>query len=362
MQITLSYATTSDHYLDDRSPERLVLSTPEDWAEVYRLRALHDAILVGAETVRRDDPSLRLRIPEARAERLAAGLRPDPVRVTLTASGDLSPAARLFTTGEGERIVFAPRELPALNGAAEVIPCDAPITAAQVVTELEKRGIRSLFVEGGPRTLRLFLEEGLADRVRVAVNPAMTLGAERGGARFRFEPPAGAVRHDERFGTMETTTWVLHPDRSAEDRRLLAEAIDVSRRCTPSPACYRVGAVVVAADGSRYTGYTHETSPTHHAEQEAIAKALAAGAELRRGTICSSMEPCSRRASEPESCTELILRHGFGRVVFACYEPDCFVRCEGALRLRRAGVEVRVYPESAEEVRRINGHLFAGEA
>lgn len=359
MRITLSYATTSDHYLDDSTSRRLVLSTPEDWAEVHRLRALHDAILVGAETVRRDDPSLRLRDPEARARRLAAGLRPELVRVTLTASGDLSPEARLFTTGAGERYVFATRALPALAERAEVILCEEPITAAQVVTELEKRGIRSLFVEGGPRTLRLFLDEGLADRVRVAVNPARTLGTELGGARFRFEPPAGTLRRDERFGAMEVTTWELHPDRSAEELQLLRDAVEASRRCPPSPTSYRVGAVVVAADGSRYTGYTHETSPTHHAEQEAIRKATAAGAELRGGTICSSMEPCSRRASEPESCTELILRHGFGRVIFACYEPDCFVRCEGALRLRRAGIEVRVYPELADEVLAVNGHLFA---
>ncbi len=359
MQITISFATTSDHYLDDCSNERLILSTPEDWAAVHRLRAAHDAILVGAETVRRDNPSLRLRDPDDRARREAAGLRPELAKVTVTASGNLDPALRFFTVGAAERYVFAPCDLPALAGCAEVIRCEEPITAARIVTELEKRGIRSLFVEGGARILELFLSEGLADRVRVAVNPALQLGPERGGARFRFCPPAGAVRRDERLGTMEVTEWELHPDRSAEDRRLLEEAIEASRNCTPSPTSYRVGAVVVTAGGARFTGYTHESSPTHHAEQEAIRKALEAGAELRGASIYTSMEPCSRRASEPESCTQLILRHGFRRVVFACYEPDCFVRCEGAFLLRRAGVEVRVYPEAAEEVLRINGHLTA---
>lgn len=359
MRITLSFATTADHYLDDCSKERLILSTPEDWAEVHRLRAEHDAILVGAETVRRDNPSLRLRDPAARERRLAAGLRPDLAKVTVTASGDLDPALRIFAVGEADRFVFATRPLPALEGCAEVIRCETPITAARIVTELEKRGLRSLFVEGGARILRLFLEEGLADRVRVAVNPAITLGAARGGARFRFVPPAEAVCRRERFGTMEVTTWELHPDHSEADRRLLARAIDASRRCTPSATSYCVGAVVETAAGELFTGHTHESSPTHHAEQEAIRKALEAGAELRGATIYTSMEPCSRRASEPESCTQLILRHGFRRVVFACYEPDCFVRCEGALLLRRAGIEVRVYPEAAAEVLRINGHLTA---
>ena len=58
MRVTLSAAVTADGFLDDNSPRRLIISTPEDWAEVYRLRAAHDAILVGAETLRRDDPSL----------------------------------------------------------------------------------------------------------------------------------------------------------------------------------------------------------------------------------------------------------------------------------------------------------------
>ena len=46
MRITLSAAVTADGFLDDNSPRRLIISTPEDWAEVYRLRAAHDAILV----------------------------------------------------------------------------------------------------------------------------------------------------------------------------------------------------------------------------------------------------------------------------------------------------------------------------
>lgn len=72
MRITLSAAVTADGFLDDNSPRRLIISTPEDWAEVYRLRAAHDAILVGAETLRRDDPSLLVRDEEVRA---AAGSR-----------------------------------------------------------------------------------------------------------------------------------------------------------------------------------------------------------------------------------------------------------------------------------------------
>ena len=53
MRVTLSAAATADGYLDDNGPERLMISTPEDWAAVLRLRGQCDAILVGAETLRR---------------------------------------------------------------------------------------------------------------------------------------------------------------------------------------------------------------------------------------------------------------------------------------------------------------------
>ena len=75
MRVTLSFATTADGYLDDNTPERLILSTPGDWKAVLQLRAAHDAILVGAETLRRDNPALLLRDPAARTRRTASGPR-----------------------------------------------------------------------------------------------------------------------------------------------------------------------------------------------------------------------------------------------------------------------------------------------
>ena len=47
MRVTLSAAVTADGYMDDDSPRRLIISTPGDWEEVYRLGAAHDAILAG---------------------------------------------------------------------------------------------------------------------------------------------------------------------------------------------------------------------------------------------------------------------------------------------------------------------------
>ena len=97
MRVTLSAAVTADGYMDDDSPRRLIISTPGDWEEVYRLRATHDAILAGAETLRRDDPSLLVRDEAARMHRMQAGQKPDIAKVTLTRPGGLRTLrARLF--------------------------------------------------------------------------------------------------------------------------------------------------------------------------------------------------------------------------------------------------------------------------
>lgn len=360
MRVILSFATTADGFLDDTTPQRLVISTPEDWAAVHRLRAACDAILVGAETLRQDNPALMIRDEALREERRANGLQPDLAKVVLTASGRLDPSLRFFTEGStAKRYLFAPHDLPELHEVAEVIAANGPLTARFVVTELEKRGIQQLLVEGGAQILQLFLNEAMADVVRMAIRPTLTLGAA-GRAPFRFQPPAGAPCIEEELGGMHVTTCTLHPETTEEDRYRLLQAIEASRQSPPCATAYRVGAVIVTRDGRTFTGCTHEHSATHHAEQEAVIKALAAGAELRGASIYSSMEPCSRRSSEPESCTQLIIRHGFAHVAFALFEPDRFVvDCRGAQTLREAGIDVRAYPELGDEVLAVNRHLWA---
>ena len=166
MNVYASVALSGDGYMDDRSPRRLILSTPADWRDVMRLRAWADAILVGAETVRRDDPSLTVRDEAFRRERLAANRPADPAKVTLSRSLRLAPASNFFTAGSGARIVFTDNAAASpLETAAEIVRIP-DLSAARILTELEKRGFERLLVEGGPRTLGLFFAEGLVDTPR----------------------------------------------------------------------------------------------------------------------------------------------------------------------------------------------------
>lgn len=145
----------------------------------------------------------------------------------------------------------------------------------------------------------------------------------------------------------------------AEDLKYLQEAIDESRKCTPSETAYCVGAVIITTSGEQFNGYTHETNTINHAEEEAIAKALSAGAELKEATIYSSMEPCSKRSSKPKSCSQLLIEHKFGRVVYALAEPSHFVDCQGDSILRESGIEVKVIESLAPQVLEVNSHIVS---
>ncbi|MBC6460459.1 dihydrofolate reductase family protein [Actinomadura sp. HBU206391] len=165
-----------DGYIDDASPQRLRLSNTADFDRVDSVRASCDAILVGAGTVRTDDPRLLVRSPERRARRVARGVPAEPAKVTLTSSGDLDPDAQFFTTGQAPKLVYAAspavRELTGrLKGRAEVVDAGDPLILAVALADLRQRGIRRLMVEGGGSVHTEFLTLGLADELQLVVAP-----------------------------------------------------------------------------------------------------------------------------------------------------------------------------------------------
>jgi 5-amino-6-(5-phosphoribosylamino)uracil reductase len=172
----LSCAVSLDGCLDDTSPRRLILSGPEDLDEVDDLRAAADAILVGAGTIRADNPRLLVRSPRRTARRQARGLPPQPLRVTLTGTGDLDPAASFFT-GPGTPLVYCASSVTAavrdrLGRAAVVIDAGEPASLCAVFSDLySERKVATLLVEGGSRILRDTLAGDLADELRLAVAP-----------------------------------------------------------------------------------------------------------------------------------------------------------------------------------------------
>ncbi|WP_127503409.1 RibD family protein [Actinoplanes solisilvae] len=172
----LSCGMSIDGYLDDAEQERLLLSNDADFDRVDAVRSGCDAILVGAATIRQDNPRLQVRSAERRAARVARGEAPNPLKVTVTARCDIDPEARFFSVGDVDKLVYctsasydSARER--LGQVATVVDGGDPIDLHLVMDDLSARGVRRLMVEGGGTMHTQFLTEGLADELQLVVAP-----------------------------------------------------------------------------------------------------------------------------------------------------------------------------------------------
>lgn len=172
----LSCAMSLDGFLDDASDERLLLSNATDFDRVDDVRARSDAIMVGAGTVRADDPRLLVRSTDRVRRRRACGLHEQPVKVTVTRRAKLDPGARFFTTGHGPALVYCASDTVdmargELGGVATVVDAGCPVELGHVCADLGARGVRKLLVEGGGDMHTQLLTQGLADELHVVVAP-----------------------------------------------------------------------------------------------------------------------------------------------------------------------------------------------
>lgn len=191
-----------DGYLDSASDRRLLLSNDADFDRVDAVRAGCDAILVGAGTVRQDNPRLLVRSPARREARVARGLRPTPVKVTVTGGGKLDPSGAFFATGEVDKLVYCASSSvdetrDRLGQVATVVDGGDPVDLRRVVADLHDRGVGRLMVEGGGTIHTQFLTAGLVDELHLVIAPFF-VGDSRaprfvGDGRFPWGPDRRAV-------------------------------------------------------------------------------------------------------------------------------------------------------------------------
>jgi riboflavin-specific deaminase-like protein len=164
-----------DGYIDDTSPDRLLLSNAADFDRVDEVRAQSDAILIGATTLRRDNPRLLVNSAERRAAREARGAPAYPLKVTVTSRGDLDPALKFWHHGDA-KVVYCPDSAveqlqERLGDLADVVGLGERVDFHSMLADLSRRGVHRLMVEGGSTIHTQFLTAGLVDELHLAVAP-----------------------------------------------------------------------------------------------------------------------------------------------------------------------------------------------
>ncbi|TGZ12396.1 hypothetical protein DV517_74910 [Streptomyces sp. S816] len=175
--VILSAAMSVDGFLDDTSPERLLLSNADDFDRVDEVRASVDAILIGATTMRKDNPRLLVNSQERRAKRVAEGKSAYPLKVTVTGSGDLDADLKFWHHGD-QKLVFTvdaavDKVHTTLDGLADVVSTGPKLDWGLVLDELGRRGVGRLMVEGGGTIHTQLMAQDLADEVHLAIAPLL---------------------------------------------------------------------------------------------------------------------------------------------------------------------------------------------
>ncbi len=148
------------------------ITGPADIRRLHRLRALVDAVVVGAGTVAADDP--RLTVREVEGE--------NPVRVVLDPSGRLGADRAVFRDGAARTVVVR-RAPPGSSGGwskpdllelpADPASADGSLAPSAIVAGLRARGLSRILVEGGGVTVSRFLGAGVLTRLHIAVAPLL---------------------------------------------------------------------------------------------------------------------------------------------------------------------------------------------
>ena len=188
--VTLSYAQSLDGCIAAVPGQSLPLSGAESMLLTHRLRAAHDAILVGIGTVLADDPRLTVRLVEGQSPRpviVDSRLRFPPDARLLEATG-VRPL--IATTEQADREREALLEAAGATVLRLPASTDGRVDLAALLERLATLGVSSVMVEGGARIIASFLAQRLVDRIVVTVAPRLV-----GGVHPLGQTDASAVRY-----------------------------------------------------------------------------------------------------------------------------------------------------------------------
>jgi diaminohydroxyphosphoribosylaminopyrimidine deaminase/5-amino-6-(5-phosphoribosylamino)uracil reductase len=165
--VTVKFAQSVDGRIATQTGHSRWISSPASLKFAHKLRAVNDAVLVGANTLERDDPLLTTRLVKGN----------NPIRIVLTKSGKLNFKRKLFKDNSARTLVAAGRDSgikPGNNFEVIYLRKKAGYLSPQdLLVKLGQMGIMTLLIEGGSEVITSFLKQKLADKVYICLAPLM---------------------------------------------------------------------------------------------------------------------------------------------------------------------------------------------
>jgi len=197
MSVTLKLATSLDGRIATASGQSRWITGPESREQVHRLRAAHDAVLIGIETALADDPELTVRLPGYNGRQ--------PARVVLDSRQRLTPECKLVRTAREVPTYVVATEAPSpalVDAGVKVLTVravgeDRP-ELRTVVEALAAEGLTDLFVEGGGQVAGSFLRCELVDALEWFRAPILVGGEGRPGVGALAVAALGEAPHFRR--------------------------------------------------------------------------------------------------------------------------------------------------------------------
>jgi len=183
--ITINVAMTADGKIDTVVRDGAKISSGDDWQRVDRLRADHDAIMVGGRTLLEEDPRLTLKSSALQTERVNRGLDADPVKIGIVSDAKLTLDSRFINHGSGRVVIFTTSltsfekiEQLRKKGVEVYTSRSLKVNLPNAMEILrEQLGIKKLLVEGGGTLNSALFQLGLVDEIQLYIAPMIFGGS-----------------------------------------------------------------------------------------------------------------------------------------------------------------------------------------
>jgi 2,5-diamino-6-(ribosylamino)-4(3H)-pyrimidinone 5'-phosphate reductase len=182
--VFINVAMTADGKIDTVARAGAAISSQRDKERVDKLRSEADAVLVGGRTLLDEDPKLTVKSRVLRAERIARGLTPNPIKVGVVSKAELKTHSNFLHDGDAHVVIFTTQrtsmeELESLRSqSVEVFVHEGErVDLQEMLHTLSEMGIERLMVEGGATLNFELIKLGLVDELSAFVAP-MIFGGE----------------------------------------------------------------------------------------------------------------------------------------------------------------------------------------